>query len=94
MKRTLLVNSRVYGVGRIKLGKILINKFTTSLERFSIEFNNEGSLKEISINKEVVYENLKKNKNEYIFYSIGTFILSLIITILVKDEMRRKKKNG
>ena len=94
MKRTLLVNSRVYGVGRIKLGKILINKFTTSLERFAIEFNNEESLKEISINKEVVYENLKKNKNEYIFYSIGTFILSLIITILVKDEMRRKKKNG
>lgn len=94
MKRTLLVNSRVYGVGRIKLGKILINKFTTSLERFAIEFNNEGSLKEISINKEVVYENLKKNKNEYIFYSIGTFILSLIITILVKDEMRRKKKSG
>ena len=93
MHRTLIVNSRVYGIGRINLGKILINKISPNLERFSIEFNDEESLREISINKKVVYENLKKNKNEYIFYSIGTFIMSLIITIIIKEE-RRKKKSG
>ena len=77
----------------LDLGKVLINKISPNLERFSIEFNDEESLREISINKKVVYENLKKNKNEYIFYSIGTFIMSLIMTIIIKEE-RRKKKSG
>lgn len=92
--RTLLVDCKVYGAGQINFGKILINRFINSLERFTIEFENENYLKEIVINNVLVYENLKKEKNEYIFYSVGIFLISLIVTIVIKEEKRKKRKNG